>query len=834
MWINPYIIMKNILKKYFNWLQKDVPRGDVQKYPELDKNGETSIRGVFVMGDLTGIPLLKLAAESGASLVKYLVRNESFQKARETNKEKNILDVLVVGAGPSGISAGLELKKLNYNFKILDSTKKFTTILNFPKGKPIYAEPVDYKQEAELKIRDGTKESLLDELYNQIKDKSLPIEEHESVRDIKKQKEFFEVVTNSGKTYKALRVLLGIGKTGNPRMLNVPGEELPKVFNRLFDPEDASGQKVLVVGGGDSALETAIAVAQIAESVTLSYRGDKFSRPKEGNEKRLQKLVDDGKIKLLLNTSVEEIKENSVILKGKNGNESEVENSMVFTMIGNELPTKFFERIGIKMEGELSPSTKLMFAELLLISCVIYFGKSSPVLKSIADVFKVDSWGEIFSNIFNTQFPTKFFTVPFTEFVPGLFTSFWYRNLEGIISYLALIASVVIGIYLLYYFFKNINSFITSGWTVVKYSYLIFAGIFFLTVFFSSRYFNLNLFGESPGFYYTFLYSSTILLFGLRRIKVRPTRYIKTQTTVLILIQIFPLFILPEFIFPFLGKVGALGGKDGFIFTQVFPNESYWRSYGFILAWPLNIINLYNGSITAFWFVFSMVQTFVFIPFIIRYWGKGAYCGWICSCGALAETLGDEHRTKMPHGTGPKKWELAGQWILAFAFIITAAKLVAVVGNFNIPIIHSSLDSLASTGRYIYLVVVDIIFGGVLGLGVYFFLSGRVWCRFFCPLAALMHIYSRFSRYRIFADKKKCISCNICTKVCHMGIDVMNYANKGIPMNDVECVSCSACVVNCPTEVLSFGMLTKTDTNNALYKEVNAKGYSKENWLSGL
>jgi NosR/NirI family nitrous oxide reductase transcriptional regulator len=805
-----------MIKRYFNWLQKDVPKGEVEKYPELDVNGETSVKGIFVMGDLTGIPLLKLAAESGAKLAKHLAKDESFRKEREAKqKDDDIYDVLIVGAGPSGISAGLELKKFKYTFKILDATKRFTTIANFPNRKPIYAEPVDYKQEAELKIHDGTKESLLEELNGQVKDKNLPIEEGVSVGNITKVKNYFEVETNTGQTYKVLRVL-------------------PKVFNRLFDPEDASGQKVLVVGGGDSALETTIAVAQTAESVRLSYRGDTFSRPKAGNEQKLQKLVDEGKVKLLLNTNVKEIKNNSVILKDKNGDESEMENTMVFAMIGNELPTKFFNRIGIRMEGEFSLSTKLMFAELLLISCVIYFGKSSPILKSIADTFKVETWGKVFTNIFNTKFLVKFFTAPFTEFMPGLFTSTWYKNLGGIIAYFALITSVFIGIYLLYYFIKNINSFITSRWLVVKYSYLILVGTFFLIIFFGSRYFNLSLFGESPGFYYTLLYSTTILLFGLRRIKVRPTRYIKTQTISLILIQIFPLFLLPEIIFPLLGKIGILGGKDGFIFTQVFPHESYWRSYGFILAWPLNIGNLHDGNITTFWFFFSMIQTFIFIPLIIRFWGKGAYCGWICSCGALAETLGDEYRTKMPHGTKPKKWELTGQWVLAFAFIITAAKLVAVVGNFNIPVIHSSLGSIATEGRHIYFIVVDIIFAGVLGLGVYFFLSGRVWCRFLCPLAALMHIYSRFSRYRIFAEKKKCISCNICTKVCHMGIDVMNYANKGIPMNDVECVSCSACVVNCPTEVLSFGMLPKTDIKNKLYKKIDAKGYSKEHWLSGL
>ena len=824
----------SFIKKYFNWLQKDVPKGEVEKYPELDKNGETSVKGIFVMGDLTGIPLLKLAAESGAKLAGYIYKDEAFQKLRNTNKDNDVLDVLIVGAGPSGISAGLEFKKLSYSYKILDATKKFTTIVNFPNGKPIYAEPADYEQEAELKINDGTKESLLDDLYGQIKDKDLPIEENVSVSNILKKKNYFEVETNNGKSFKALRVLLGIGKSGNPRMLNVPGEELPKVFNRLFDPEDAAREKVLVVGGGDSALETAIAVSEYAETVAISYRGDNFSRPKEGNAEKIKKLVDKGKINLLLNTNVKEIKKDIVIIKDKEGKETEIENSLVFTMIGNEIPTKFFKRIGIKMEGEMNFATKLMFAELIFISSVIYFGKSSPMFKSIINAFKVETWGEVFANIISTGFLTKFFIAPFTEFIPGLLTSSWYKNLEGIIAHIALIGSVVIGIYLLYYFFRNINSFITSGWTIVKYSYLIIAGIFFLVIFFGSRYFNLHLFGESPGFYYTFLYSTTILLFGLRRIKVRPTRYIKAQTTALMLIQIFPLFILPEFVFPFLGKIGALGGKDGFIFTQVFPNESYWRSYGFILAWPLNIGNLYNGNITSFWFVFSIVQTFIFIPLIIRFWGKGAYCGWICSCGALAETLGDEYRTKMPHGAGPKKWELTGQWVLAFAFLVTAAKLIAIVGNFNIPVIHSSLDSLSTTGRHIYLIVVDITFAGVLGLGVYFFLSGRVWCRFLCPLAALMHIFSRFSRYRIFAEKKKCISCNICTKVCHMGIDVMNYANKGIPMNDVECVSCSACVVNCPTEVLSFGMISKTDTDNKLYKKNNAKGYSKQHWLSGL
>jgi alkyl hydroperoxide reductase subunit AhpF len=178
----------------------------------------------------------------------------------------------------------------------------------------------------------------------------------------------------------------------------VPGEDLPKVYNRLIDPQDAKDEDVLVVGGGDSALETAIAVADYAKSVALSYRKSSFSRPKELNEIKLNKLVEEGKVKLLLETNVKEIKENSVVLLDKENKEIELVNSMVFTMIGKELPTDFFKRSGIKMEGELSLTAKLQFVLLLLFAGVLYFGKSS------ADFYesffgKVDSWGKVFTSI---------------------------------------------------------------------------------------------------------------------------------------------------------------------------------------------------------------------------------------------------------------------------------------------------------------------------------------------------------------------------------------------------------------------------------------------------
>jgi thioredoxin reductase/ferredoxin len=829
--------MATIISKYFNWLQKDAPTGEVERYPDIDENGETSVKGIYIAGDLTGIPLLKLAVESGRKIISTILGDQVFQKLKSSKKNDEIYDILIIGAGPAGISAGIEAANQNLKFTIIESAQKFNTIENFPKGKPIFAEPANYNQQSALKINDGTKESLLEELESQLTGIDLPIEEGVMVERINKKGNHFELITKGAK-YKALRVVLAIGKSGNARMLNVPGENLPKVFNRLFDPADASQHDVLIVGGGDSALETAIATAEYANTVTLSYRKSSFARPKERNVEKINQLVNQGKLNLLMGTKVKEIKENSVLIIDKEGKESELGNTMTFTMIGRELSIDFFKRSRIKIEGEFSLNAKLQFLLLVLVAGVIYFGKSSAHFYK--DMFgKAVSFTDVVGHLFTAEFWAKFFTLP-GVFVSTLFsyqTEIWSvtKYINAPIAYLSFVGAVLLGIYLLVKFIKENYTTFSYDWKTFKYTYFILVALLFAIVFFGGRYFGVNLLGKSQSFWYTGLYSLTILIFGLRRIKMRPTRYIIRQTWTLILIQALPLFILPEFVFPALGKAGLLGGSDGFIMSQIFPKESYWRSYGFILAWPLNFSNLYGSNITTFWLVFSLFQTFVFIPLIVYKWGKGAYCGWICSCGALAETLGDEYRTLAPHGTKAKKWENFAQWALLAAFIITGLKLIAVLYNVQIPIINQKISYAADFLHKFYYIGIDVIFAGVLGVGVYFFLSGRVWCRFGCPLAALMHIYNRFSRYRIFSEKKKCISCNICTKVCHMGIDVMNFANKGIPMNDVECVRCSACVVNCPTQVLSFGSLPTGDTGNKLYKELEINLENKTaKWGNGF
>jgi polyferredoxin len=162
----------------------------------------------------------------------------------------------------------------------------------------------------------------------------------------------------------------------------------------------------------------------------------------------------------------------------------------------------------------------------------------------------------------------------------------------------------------------------------------------------------------------------------------------------------------------------------------------------------------------------------------------------------------------MPHGPVWNRLNMVGQAILAICFLLFAMRIVS--WTWPNAALSQSLAKVYDTAFYSHSVydyyhVVDMFLAGIVGVGLYFWFSGRVWCRFACPLAALMHIYARFTRFRIFADKKKCISCNVCTSVCHQGIDIMNFANKGMPMEDPECVRCSACVQSCPTGTLQFG-----------------------------
>ncbi len=756
--------MYNPAAAWLDWLQKDAPSAPVERYPELSDAGETSLPGVFVVGDLTGIPLLKLAAESGYKFVRSLADDKDFAKRRKA-KAEGVLDLLIVGAGPAGVAAALTAQEQGLAFEIVESTVPFNTLVNFPKGKPIFAEPSDRPTEGPVDIHTTVKEALLETLGRTVDDGGLQIRTGVRIESLRREGAQVVAVDKAGVERRAVVAALAIGKSGDSRKLKVPGEALPHVANRLFDPSAHSDQDILVVGGGDSAVEAAVALANGGNSVVLSYRKAELTRPKDGNLRMLGELegAGPGRISLRLGTTVEEVRPDSVVLKG-DSQAGEIPVSAVYVLIGREMPIGFFRRSGIRMEGELGRTGKLLFLLSILFANVLYFGKSMP-----------------------------------KEWIHhGLSDFGWPQNVMGVLGWasaalipVVLLATAALG-------FRPGRLLAATPWNKFKWAYFSAAFVFFLGVFFGSRYFGLDLLGSKPSFWYGLMYCVTMTVFGARRVKVRPTPYIKAQTATLVAIQWVFLWLLPEIVIPWAGEAGLLGDPGGILRTQVFPGDSWWRAYGLVLAWPLFMWNLVSGEPTVFWLGLSVIQTGVLIPLGIRTFGKGLYCGWICSCGGLAETLGDEYRTKALHGPVAKRGENAGQVVLLVAIAITGMNIAGV------DVVGQVMNG--------YWLLVDMVFAGVLGIGVYFFMSGRVWCRFLCPLAALMHVYTKFTKYRIFSRKKRCISCNICTKSCHMGIDVMSYAVRGRPMDDVECVRCSACVVNCPMDVLAFGRIGEGDS----------------------
>lgn len=826
-------MIPNFIKKYFSWLQKNVPTGVPEKYPLQDSLGQTSQPNVFVIGDLTGIPLLKLAIERSRKNFLNIIHQKNFTEDQKKLSGKYDYDIAIIGAGPAGISVAREAQKKGLSYIIIEASEKpFETIRNFPKGKAMIYEPTGEKQKSELNLQGKKKEDLLQYLDTKVQEFNLQIQTGTRVKKISSEYRGVQKIFLGKKSVgavpcacpanrkgnhkgsplqkthlnsiKALRTFLAIGKSGNARKLGVEGEILPKVFNQLFDPGEFFDKNILVIGGGDSALETVISLAK-KNSVTLSYRKKELSRAKAENINTVQKLTDEGKIKLLLGTNVEEIKEGEVVFKkdvlnplvkgetrragglnhsstkppsppSQGGTNSKIiKNDIVFTLIGREMPYTFFKKCGITIENTWSKMTKWWLVFSLSFSNTLYFGKLSKALPEC-----ISEQGTRFCS------PTEIFTQNFSTYFPQL------------IAWISLAILIFATVIVSYDLIKNFRKYFQTKWHFLKWAYIIFAIGVFLWAFLGSKYLGENLWGKDPYFWYGFLYTTSIGFFGLRRILTSNTRYVTNQTITLFLIQALPLFFIPNFILPWLNHFELI---PEIIKSTVFLGEEWWRFVGFILAWPLFIWNVFTDQPSVFWLITSVIQTFVLIPWIVIKWGKGGYCSWICSCGAMAETVGDEYRNLSPHGKFWKKLELSGQWILFTIIIVT---LLHMMSWFSVP---QYLLDISKNATLAYRLIVDTFLAGTLGVGLYFFFSGRVWCRFFCPLAAFMHIIQKWGQYRIFADKKKCISCGICTKVCHMGIDVMSYAQKGKPMDDVECVRCSACVKECPMGVLSFGRI---------------------------
>ncbi len=310
--------------------------------PHVAPDFESSLPGLYIAGELGGMGLIKNAVEQGKQACENLTRK------LQPNHHVNF-DIIIVGAGPAGISATLTAVKNKLKYLTIEQDSFGGTVFNFPRAKIVMTSPMDLPLYGKIKLSETNKTQLLALWKDVISRNRISINESEKVESIHKDGDIFTVTTTKGQ-YTSASVLLAIGRRGSPRKLGAPGEEKEKVAYRLIEPELIHNKKILVVGGGDSAVESALLLTANNNDVTISYRGETFARLKPGNLKKLTEAEQGGMLRIILNSSVKEILDDKVILIVSDSNDLiETDNDLVYIFAGGELPTKFLEKIGIRI-----------------------------------------------------------------------------------------------------------------------------------------------------------------------------------------------------------------------------------------------------------------------------------------------------------------------------------------------------------------------------------------------------------------------------------------------------------------------------------------------------
>jgi thioredoxin reductase (NADPH) len=311
--------------------------------PNVSPNFETNVPGIFIAGELGGMGLIRKAAEQGRQAV------ESIRK-RTGGSKKAEYDVVIVGCGPAGLSAGLSCIEHKLRYKIIEQEDSLGgAVYHYPRNKIAMTAPVQLALIGKVKFGEVQKEKLLDFWNSVVSKTGLKVAFQERMSNIEQKDGAFVVKTDRNK-YTARSVLLTMGRRGTPRRLDVPGEESAKVVYRLVDPAQYRNQKVLVVGGGNSALEAAITISQEpGTKVTLSYRGDGFSRVTKVNRQQLDQQQKSNRLRVLLKSNVEKIDSDSVTIEVE-GKRMRIGNDAVIVCAGGLLPTPLLKQIGIQFE----------------------------------------------------------------------------------------------------------------------------------------------------------------------------------------------------------------------------------------------------------------------------------------------------------------------------------------------------------------------------------------------------------------------------------------------------------------------------------------------------
>ncbi len=663
--------------------------------PIIDSSYQSSVAGIFVIGDVTGVPLVKIAANHGAEVIERMERKKAFER---NSDDDGRLDVVIIGGGPAGLSAAIEAQKKNLTYVVLERSHVANTVRGFPPEKKVYSEPRFLQNKSGLQVEgDREKSEFLAMVDQAIQENQLKIKEGVEVKRIRKQGDHdFEIEVENGKPFPARNVIIAIGRQGEARKLEVPGEDKAhKVVYRLHTPKDYHDNDVLIVGGGNSAIEAALMLMD-DNRVTLSYRRDAFFRLKLDNRQALEAAIDDGKMTVLFESNVKEIRDDAVDIEVQ-GELQTLPNDNVLVLIGTLPPVDFLLDTGMELDGVWTTKRVIYCTIGILIGYFVYFQAKHFSLTPVAEGSE-------------------------QIFIPGFGWLFSFLHSR----------------------FSNLYSF---------YYLLYFTGILGFGIYWGFRYKNRLIWRRNL----SNIFFNWTLWWGLPTLLVsvwgkNPWTPLLTRS-----LNAWPLNMTAFDLDPIAGQ----------------GEPSWWT------------------AVAVFGVIWAVFLTFVILPVFTLFFGK-FYCSHVCSCGALAETVGSSFRHRGPKGDGARWVERFGYVVIPLAVLVTILHMMGIdtpLGYYN---------SLVGT-----------FFAGALAIGVYPFLGQRIWCRFWCPLAFWMNFWGRWSRFKISAEPGKCIDCNICNQYCQMGIDIKSRALQGLPvtLKDSPCVGCAECIVRCPMEILHLGEL---------------------------
>jgi thioredoxin reductase (NADPH) len=320
------------------------------RVPFVRENFETNLPGVFIVGELAGMGLIKTAINEGKLVMDHLRERLAQEQVRGAAEAASLAsaDVAIVGAGPAGLSASLTAHQYGLRYLTFEQGEIASTIRQYPRQKFLMAEPIELPLYGTLYVGDGTKEALLAVWETIVANTGVQVRTNERVEQIIRNGTHFQLTTAKG-SYRTRYVVLAMGKRGAPRQLGVPGEGLAKVSYRLIEAETYQNENLLVVGGGDSALEAALALSRLGTNqVTLSYRGDSFQRARERNRNSLEAAEKEGRMSVLRKSEVVEIRKDSAALRFE-GRELDLPNHYTFVLIGGESPEEFLRKNGIEI-----------------------------------------------------------------------------------------------------------------------------------------------------------------------------------------------------------------------------------------------------------------------------------------------------------------------------------------------------------------------------------------------------------------------------------------------------------------------------------------------------